>query len=161
MWTKQALVLAARRELGLGGAFDANDANELGDDMQRLDAMVAAWASKGIRLSYALPSSPEASAIGAGSGIADAAAEAVYLNLALRIAPGYGKAITPETRSAARNAYDALLIDAAQPQQQQLRGGMPAGAGNKPNVFHAVFLPEPDTSPLREGVGESLDILPE
>ncbi len=161
MWTKQALVLAARRELGLGGAFDANDGDELLDDLSRLDAMVAAWASKGVRLSYALPSSPEASAIGAGSGIADAAAEAVYLNLALRIAPGYGKAITPETRSAARNAYDALLIDAAQPQQQQLRGGMPAGAGNKPNVFHAIFLPEPDTSPLREGVGESLDILPE
>jgi hypothetical protein len=161
MWTKQALVLAARRELGLGGAFDVNDADELLDDLQRLDAMVAAWASKGIRLSYALPSSPGASNINAASGIADAAAEAVYLGLAMRIAPGYGKVITPETRTAARNAYDALLIDAAQPQQQQLRGGMPAGAGHKPNVFHAVFLPEPDTSPLREGVGESLDILPE
>lgn len=161
MWTKQALVLAARRELGLGGVFDQNDADELSDDLQRLDAMVAAWASKGIRLSYALPSSPGASNINAGSGIADAAAEAVYLNLALRIAPGYGKAITPETRTAARNAYDALLIDAAMPQQQQLRGGMPAGAGNKPGVTHSVFLPEPDTSPLREGVGESLDILPE
>ena len=159
MWTKQQLITSARDELGMGSAFDAQP-EELQTDLRRMDAMVAAWEVKGVRFGYTM-SAPDSSEITADSGIPDGAAEAVYLGLAMRIAPGYGKAISPETRSAARNAYDALLLAAAFPQQQQLRGGMPAGAGNKPGGNRSVFLPEPDPNPLREGAGESLDILSE
>ena len=159
MWTKQQLITSAREELGMGSAFDASP-EELQSDMRRMDAMIAAWEVKGVRFGYTMATAGGGN-LADDSGIPDGAAEAVYLGLALRIAPGYGKAITTETRSAARNAYDALLLDAAFPQAQQLRGGMPAGAGNKPTGSRAVFLPEPDPNPLREGAGESLDILSE
>ncbi len=143
----------------MGAAFDASP-EELQADLRRMDAMVAGWEVKGVRFGYAMATAGGGN-LDDNSGIPDGAAEAVYLGLAVRIAPGYGKAVAAETRSAARTAYDALLLDAAFPQAQQLRGGMPAGAGNKPGVFHTVFLPDPDPSPLRQGAGESLDILSE
>lgn len=143
MWTKRQLIEQAFAEIGL-----ATDAfNVAPEHMQRalnsLDAMMGTWNAKGIRLGYALPSGPDASNIDADSGLPDGATEAAFLNLALRIAPSFGKTVQPSTQKSADEAYRALLLHAAQPSQQQLPNTLPRGAGNKPWRYERPFFPQP------------------
>ena len=58
--------------------------------------------------------------------------EAIYTNLAIRLAPGYGKIVSPDTKLIAKSSYDVLLLNSTSPREMQLPGTMPAGAGNKP-----------------------------
>lgn len=144
-WTKRQHVEQAFTELALGRGFDL-DPEQLEDGLRRLDSMMALWDGKGIRLGYALPSSPDASNIDDDSGLPDTANEAVYLNLAIRLAPGYGKTISPDTRMLAKQAYDALLVDAAQPPAHAARS-VPVGAGGKPWRTGRTFT-SPPADPL-------------
>lgn len=142
MWTKRQLIEQAFAEIGLGGSFNVSP-DELEDGLRRLDSMMATWDSKGILLGYLLPSSPDESDIGSAAGIPDTANEAVYMNLAIRLAPSYGKNLAQDTRNTARQAYDQLLVVAARPAQQQLRNSLPRGAGNKPWRGSGPFFPAP------------------
>jgi hypothetical protein len=82
--------------------------------------------------------------------VPDAANEAVYLNLAIRICPAFGKTAAPELRLAAKQAYDALLSRAMQPQPAQLPS-MPAGAGNRGlRGWDREFLSDPE-QPITAG----------
>jgi hypothetical protein len=58
-WTKEQLVDAAFEELTLaeGDGFGITPGRE-GARAGRLDAMLATWAAKGMRLGYAFPASP-------------------------------------------------------------------------------------------------------
>jgi hypothetical protein len=47
------------------------------------------------------------------------------------------------------------MAAAAVPAQQQLRAGLPLGAGNKGP--RAIFVPTPDTSPLRQSDSGDLE----
>ena len=163
-WTKGDLVNAAFGELALvsGPGFDVTP-EETARALLRLDAMVATWAAKGVRIGYAFPASPQGSKATDASGIPDAAAETVFLNLAKRLAPSFGKALSPQTLTAAREGYDTLLWSAARPPEQQLPNTQPRGAGNKPwRTANRPFLPRPDSDPLRfDGQSGELDILQE
>lgn len=162
-WTKLQLVDEAFGELALaaGPGFDVTP-EERGRLLRRLDSMLATWAAKGVRIGYAFPSSPEASDLNADSGIPDSAAETVFLNLAKRGAPSFGKQLSAETLKNAREGYDTLLWAAARPVEQQLPHTMPRGAGNKPwRTANRAFLPRPDTDPLRNQDSGDLDILQE
>jgi hypothetical protein len=76
--------------------------------------------------------------------VPDSANEAIITNLAIRIAPSYGKQLMPETKIIARDAYQTLLNRATLPPQQQLPGSMPSGAGNKPwRVYDNPFIRPP------------------
>lgn len=158
-YTKGQIIGAAFGELSLSDAsgFDISP-EEKANALGRLDGMVGTWAKKGIRLGYNFPGD-----INAQAGIPDDAYEVVMTNLARRLAPGLGKALNPETVKIAREGYDALLWDAAQPPQQQLPHTQPNGAGNKPwRVANRTFQPRPDNSPLRyDSRGGDLDILQE
>ena len=155
MWTKAQLVSSALGELTLGGEFDITP-EEQQDAVRRLDAMLAMWESKGIRLGYSLPASPDDSDAETQAGIPDTSAEAVYLNLAVRLAPMFGKQLSQDTRAAARQAYEPLLIRAAQPPQQDYRPSLPAGAGGKPWQRYP-FLPAPNTDPLRNDASGGIE----
>ena len=159
MWTKRELVNEAFAELALAGHQFDLEPEEMQTALRRMDAMVAAWEAKGIRIGYALPSGPSSSDLDDASGIPDAAVQAVFLGLAVQLAPGFGKTLPPETRKSARDAYDALLIAAAQPPEQQLTSNLPMGAGFKRR--ERIFFPIPDTSPVQTTQGGDLDILPE
>lgn len=149
-WTKRQFVDAAFAEVGYASyAFDL-DPEQLQEALRRLDAMLATWNGQGIRLGYLIPSSPEDSSLDDESGVPDSANEAVYSNLAIRVAPIIGKIVSQETRSTARAAYQVLLSRAAMPEEQQLPGSMPAGAGNKPWRTQNPFL-QPPTDPLLAG----------
>ncbi len=162
MWSKRQLIEEAYAELALADyVFDLTP-EEQQTALRRLDAMLATWEAKGVRVGYAFPSSPADSDLDTPSGLPDSAVETVFLNLATRLAPGSGKAIASSTRKAASDGYDTLLWAAARPQQQQLPNTLPRGAGNKPwRTVNQPFFPTPSAEPIAITPGGDLDILPE
>ena len=150
-YSKRQFVAAAFEEIGLASyTFDLQP-QQFESALRRLDAMMASWNALGIRLGYPLPSSPQFSDIDAQSEVPDSANEAIITNLAVKIAPGYGKQVMPDTKATAKEAYNTLLSRAAAPLEQQLPGTMPSGAGNKPwRVYDDPFL-RPPVDPVLVG----------
>lgn len=130
-WTKRQFVEQAFEEIGYASyAFDL-EPEQLQSALRKMDGMLAFWNSRGIRIGYPLPSSPQDSSLDDETGVPDAAIEAICSNLAVRLAPTVGKVISPDTKSVAREAYKELLRRAAFPPEQQFVGTLPAGAGTK------------------------------
>lgn len=150
-WTKRQFVVQAFEEIGLASyVFDLGP-EQMESALRRLDSMMATWNSKGIRLGYPIPSSPQDSNLDAETGVPDSANEAIYLNLGIRLAPSFGKTVSADTKATAKMAYDNLLSSAAMPMEQQMPANMPAGAGNKPwrNTDNPFLTPPVD--PLLAG----------
>lgn len=150
-WTKRQFVVQAFEEIGLASyVFDLSP-EQMDSALRRLDSMMAAWNAKGIRLGYPIPGNPQDSSLEEKTGVPDSANEAVYMGLAVRLAPGFGKVVSPDTKSAAKQGYDTLLSRAAMPIEQQLPGSMPAGAGNKPWCKNDGPFLTPPVDPLLAG----------
>lgn len=134
MWTKQQIIDAAFEELALAGFVYDLDPDQLESALKKLDTMMAAWGAFGISLGYLLPANPDDSNIEDATGIPDSAVEAVYMNLAKKLAAARGKTLTPQTLSAAARGYNQLLGAAARAVacRTPMPNTMPLGAGNKP-----------------------------
>lgn len=158
-YTKRDIVNMAFEEIGLAAYVFDLQPQQLEGALRRLDAMMATWNGKGIRLGYPLPSSPGASDLDQETGVSDAALEAMALNLAVRIAPGYGKTVSPDTKATAKNAYNQIIAQAAKPIEMQLDSmAIPAGAGGKGwRDRKDPFLPHP-IDPLTVGPDSILDL---
>jgi hypothetical protein len=155
-WTKRQFVVQAFDEIGLASyVFDLTP-EQLESALRRLDSMMAMWNAKGIRLGYPLPSSPSSSDLDTPTNVPDSSNEAIYANLAVRLAPSVGKTVAPETKATAKAAYDLLLSLAAVPPEMQLPSSMPAGAGNKPHQLDQPFL-SPPTATLDAGGDSVID----
>lgn len=148
-WTKRQLVRQAFSVIGLADYDFDLQAEQLQNALYLMDSMIATWNAKGILLSYPLPTSPENADLDDESNIPDRANEAVYLNLAKRLATTLGKQITPDLNSAAWYAYNNLLSWAMQPVEMSMPDTMPRGSGNKPyleedsNYFDTPADPAP------------------
>ena len=157
-YSKRQYVEAAFAEIGMAGYVFALQPQDLEQALRRLDAMMAEWNAKGIRLGYPLPGSPQFSDINAQSEVPDSANEAIITNLGMRLAAGYGKAVMPQTMMVAKQAYNTLLARATFPVQQQLPGTMPAGAGTKPwRVYDNPFI-RPPVDPVQVGPDGVLEL---
>jgi hypothetical protein len=156
-YSKRQFVQAAFEEIGLATyAFDLQP-QQFESALRRLDAMMAEWNAKGIRLGYPIPGSPEDSDLDSESEVPDSANEAIITNLAIRIAPSYGRTPMPETKITAKTAYNTLLSRATMPPEQQFPSGLPRGAGWKPwRETNEPFLPGPE-DPLTVGPDGPLD----
>ena len=130
-YTKRQFVEAALTEIGLASYVFDIQPEQLEYARRRLDAMMADWNGKGLRLSYPIPASPEQGSLAEETNVPDSANEAVILNLAVRLAPSYGKQIMPDTRLLAKTAYDTVLQRATAPIELQFPNTLPSGAGNK------------------------------
>lgn len=139
-YSKRQFISAAFEEVGLASYVFDLQPQQIESALRRLDAMMAEWNAKGIRLGYPLPNSPESSDLSAESQVPDSANEAIITNLAIRIAPSYGKNISQDTKIVAKRAYDTLLSRATVPEEQQLSMNMPLGAGHKARSFTRVPL---------------------
>ena len=149
-YTKRQFVVAALEEIGMASyIFDAQP-EQLQSALVRLDAMMANWNGKGIRVAYPLPGSPGASSLDENTTVPDSANEAVITNLAVRLAPSYGKTVSPDTKATARDAYNLLLSRAALPYEMQFPSTMPAGAGNKMWDVYGTYL-NPPVDPILVG----------
>lgn len=152
-YTKRQLVEAAMAEIGLASyAFDLMPEQREGA-LRRLDSMMAEWNGRGLRLGYPVPDNPSESDIDDSSNVPDAAWEAIITNLALRVAPSYGKQVNVETKITARHSLNTLLARAAMPSEMKLHE-MPSGAGNKNIDSPFISTPNPD---LLAGQDATLD----
>lgn len=159
-WTKRQLVADALGEIGIANyEFDVTPDEQL-MVLRRMDTMMATWEARGVRVGYLFPATPGASDPDDDSGLPDSANETVFLNLAIRVAPSFGKTVSADTKKSARDGWDLLLIAAAQPIPQQLPSTLPRGAGQKSwRAQNQPFFPQPSTDALVVGPGSDLDIL--
>jgi len=158
-YTKRDIVNQAFEEIGLASYVFDLQPQQLEGALRRLDAMMATWNGKGIRLGYPLPSSPADSDLDQATGVPDSALEAMVLNLAVRIAPGFGKAVSPDTKASAKNAYNQIIAQSAKPVEMQLDNmAIPAGAGNKHWRSRKDPFLAPPADPLQAGPDSILDL---
>lgn len=157
--TKRQIVEGAFEEIGLASYDFDLQPQEMESALQRLDAMVATWNGKGIRLGYSLPSEPGNSDQDQDLSVPDAAVEALIYNLAIRLAPGYGKTVSPDTKMIAASAYNQLIAQSVKPVEMQINPDfVPAGAGNKTWRFvDDPFLRKPQET-LDAGPDSILDL---
>lgn len=159
-YSKRQIVEQAFNEIGLAGYLFDLSADQMQTAVRQLDAMMATWDAKGIKLGYPIALDPQNIDIDQDSFIPTAAYEAVYLNLGCRIGAGFGKQIPTETKINAKMAFDAIVAIAAFPREQQLPGTMPAGAGTKPwRRYDDPFVRRPDDGPLTVEPNGQLDFI--
>lgn len=156
-WTKRQFVVQAFEEIGYANYDYDLQTEQLQSALRRLDAMMATWNGRTIRLGYPLPSSPQDSELSEKTNVPDIANEAVYLNLALRIAPTVGKSVSPETKVAARDAYKELLKRAAMPNEMQYPDTLPTGQGNKSWRYRDNPFTRPSRDPVDAGADGEID----
>lgn len=154
-YTRRDFVNAACEELGVSTYLFDLPPERLEEMGRRLDALMATWNAKGIRLGYPLPSGPGTNDLDAETEVPDMAFEAIAGNLAIRCAAIFGKQVMPTTLTTAKSAYNALLGHFAGPIQRQL-GPLPAGSGNKPWIVGDPFL-VPARDPLLAGNDSALE----
>ena len=150
-YSKRQFIEAAFAEIGLASyAFDLQP-EQLEAARQRLDAMMADWNGKGIRLGYPIPVSPQDGSIDEQTNVPDSAYEAIICNLGIRLAPSYGKQVMNETKATAKQGYDTLMQRATAPLEQQFPNTMPSGAGNKPWRVYDNPVLRPPVNPVEAG----------
>ena len=125
-------------------AYDA-DPSDLQDALSDLDAMMAEWETKSIDIDWPLSSNPPTDAdIEADSLAPLSAVSAIFLNLAVRIAPDIGKTVSTELAGQAKAAFDALQGAHTKPPRRRLQG-LPSGAGARRTGYGSTgFNPLPD-----------------
>lgn len=149
-YTKRQFINGAFEEIGLADyVFDLSP-EQLQSALRRLDAMMMEWNAQGIRLGYPIASSPQDSDLDSDTFAPDSAWEAIITNLAIRIAPGYGKTVSPDTKISAKGAYNILLQRATFPLEKQLPETMPIGQGNKPWRWDNPYV-YPPANPVDAG----------
>lgn len=145
-WTKRQIINQAFDEIGIASyQFDVTTA-EIENATRRLDTMIGTWEGMGIKLRYPFPYYQIDSSINSDSGIPIYATEAVYLGLAIRLASGYGKTVSPETKKSFADAFYALQnrTVGATPERKIDASSIPLGAGCKSWGSYDAFFPTPE-----------------
>lgn len=153
-YTKRQLISDALDAIGIDDDVFDIPASKTQKAMKKLNAMMAEWNGMGLRLGYPIPTNAEGGDLDDDAGIPDSAWEAVITNLALRVAPSFGKQVMPETKVTAKGALD-MLLGKVMPPQMQL-GRIPAGAGNKPWRYDDPFL-QRQKDPLDAGPDSEME----
>ena len=131
-WTKRQVLEQAYAEIGKASYDFDIQPEELQHGLRVLDAMLATWAQKGIRIAWA--GGDGYGDVDASTNVPEWATEALYLNLAIRLAPSIGRAVSPDTKQSAKSAYNAVLARCVIPGEMQVRGYAGSGSwyGNVP-----------------------------
>lgn len=146
-WTKRELITAAFETIGIS-TYNFDISPEMYNiGLRRLDAMMGSWNSSGIRLAYPIPSQPANSNIDDVTNIPDYANEAVFINLAVILAPIFGKQLEAGVKQSALQAYNAMLAKNMDIPERQVNQTVPAGAGNKWRRFYSPYLVRPEDNP--------------
>jgi hypothetical protein len=149
-WTRRQFITEAFSEIGIGSDFSLS-ADMLESARVRLDAMMAEWNGRGLRLGYPIGANPTDGDLDDVTNVPDSANEAVFLNLAIKIAPSFGRTLMPETKASARTALNTVSLRNTLPPVMQFPSSLPRGAGQKPyRNDTSPFFPEP-TDPLLAG----------
>lgn len=132
-WTKRQLIEAALENIGIA-AFEFDiQSDELASGLRRLEAMMADWNARGIRIGYPLYSDPDNADVTEQSGVPDYAVEGIITNLSLKLAPSYGREVSRETKVAAKNSLMTLKmrVGVLNPVEKKFPQSLPRGGGHK------------------------------
>lgn len=130
-WTKRQFIEEAFDEAGLAAyVFDLSP-SQMNSAKYKMDRMLAVWNAKGIRIGYPIPPSRSTDDLNVVTNVPDSAHEAIITNLAIRIAPSYGKIISKDTKNIAKSSLTVLLLRATRAMEVQFPETMPLGAGHK------------------------------
>jgi hypothetical protein len=138
--TKSEVVRTALAHLGIADYDFDIIPEELATGVDFLNLMMSFWSSKNLKVPYNFEGETEDD-----SGIPEMALEAVTTNLALRLAPTYGKQVSMDVRTLAKQGLNALYGDSAKPLNMQLPN-MPRGAGYK-TIWQSRFVPRENRFP--------------
>lgn len=140
MWTKQEIVQQAFEAIGLGSYVYDLDAGQIQGALTKLEAMIASWEANGIRIAFDFGEKPLAE-----MEVPDYAVEALYTNLALRLAPTMGKQVHPDLEKIAAESLGNVANQTAIPTpERHMPTTMPMGAGHKPwRNFNNPFIRPP------------------
>lgn len=153
-WTKRQLLEAAFDELGIASYVFDLQPEQLQAALRKMDILAAEWSTSGLRIGYPLPGAPDLSDLDAVTGVPDGAVAALVLWTAIRLAPSYGKQVSPFTMANARNALEDVTAIAAAPVEMDFPQTLPIGAGNKQfNQWWSPFVRPPVTQVLAGGDG--------
>lgn len=142
-WTKRQIVVKAFSEIGYASYIYDVMPEQLYDALTSLEAMMGDWETMGIETGYPIADNPTVEDLDIQTKVTINAYTAIYANLALDIAPMFGKTVLPQTSMKARRGYVGLLNMVAFPREQQLPSTMPLGTGNKPWRSWRVFVDRP------------------
>lgn len=156
-WTKRQLVEQAHAEIGLSSYSYSLQPQQLQDAMIKMDSMLAMWRTKGIYIGYTSPEDQLGGDLDDDSEIELEANEAVYLNLAIRLAPSFGKFVAHETRINAKSAYLSLLNRATIAPELKHADGSLSGAGNRNGSRYQTFLPNEEYTNVKT-IRDELDL---
>ena len=131
---KRDIIELAHEFCGLAGFEFEHSPEEIGSALRKLDLMMTEWPWD--QLGYNAPvdgkSVPEDA-----SGLADKDVPAVYMHLAMLIAPALGKALSSESKTAMREAFDRLSARYSSVPRGRYAPRTPRGSGRYPTVPYA------------------------
>lgn len=107
MATGQEIIDRALLLIGAKVKGQASAADDVADALIALNTMLRRWEAKGIGMGWT-----ELSGASLNISIPTEAEEAVAYNLAIRLAPEYGRSVSQEVATIADDGYRALLNDA-------------------------------------------------
>lgn len=154
--SKRGYIMLALTELGIAKNDVDISAKEIEDGAAILDAMMLAWDSEGLHLSWpgsnSTPVDPDAD-----TNTPANANRAIRTNLAIELAPSYGVTVSNATIRNAAQSKAALVSVSTVPPVRRTRVGTPLGAGTRPDRGP---LPSPFVLPTRPNVtvGDDSDL---
>ncbi len=156
-YTKKEIIELAFEEIGLANYNFDLQPEQFQSGLKRLDLMMATWNKKGIRIGYPLSSSPANSNLNDNTEVRDSALAAIYTNLAIRIAPSFGKVVSMDLKKDARSSYMDLLRETSEIKERDFQK-LPRGAGNKAWRYNKynTFINQEDTD-IDAGPDGSID----
>ena len=154
MTTKRQLITDAFRFIGLAPVVYDLTAEQLDDARRSLDSMMATWNAKGIRVGFPISLDPDSGDLDEETRLPDGCREAVFTELGKRLAPTFGKIVSPDQKAQARDAYQSMLAQLAQVPSMQFPRGLPLGAGVKHPLGQPAFTEGPRDAILTGNDGD-------
>ena len=125
--TKGDLAIEVFNLLAMNDGLTEPTPGEVSYVMQRMEQTVAQWEKKGIHLGYKYADPAYGPDTNDESGVFDTDESAVTTNLAVIVAPKFGRSASPDVKSQAKESYE-LLFTTELPTRQQ-NPNMPSGQG--------------------------------
>lgn len=150
-WTKRQFIDRALSEIGLGKRSYTPTNEDYTDALAIADSMVESWHGRvGLGIGWPVTDNPDDSNIDSETEVPLIYNEAVALQLAIRLAPGYGKQVMPDTKVNASQSFKTMIAKLSPPKPKQQPQGVPLGGGNR--WRGRIFTPAPEeTSDLVSG----------
>lgn len=150
-WTKRQFVDRALSEIGFSKRTYTPSADDYADALAIADSMVESWHGRlGLGIGWPVTDNPDDSTIDTETSVPGIYTEAVALQLAIRLAPSYGKQVSPDTKANASQSFKTMVAKLSPPKSRQMPQGIPLGGGNR--WRGRIFTPAPEeTSDLVDG----------